>query len=273
MGLTIHYNLKSKHDDAKATVHQMRQLALDLPFEEVGEIVEPRSASSATPRPAATNCKTATRTSESLFWLLIQAGQHVDCPWNKRISRTVNPTHIIAFDTWPGPGSEAANFGLCLYPAEIEWEYQAEDDERFEDRRRTSATGSPGTNGIAIASGIASLHPVASGATPRPARCRRSWRAGDGVPSAKPSTPATRRAAASPTSCECHISVITLLDRMAKLPGLKVTVDDEGKYGPSTYSRRLEGRPMKRAASRPIAATRGSTTRQRWRRKSASGTR
>ncbi len=39
-----------------------------------------------------------------------------------------------------------------------------------------------------------------------------------------------------PNFLRCHISVITLLDRMAKLPGLKVTVDDEGKYGPSTYS-------------------------------------
>ena len=42
MGLTIHYNLKSKHDNAKLveqTVHQMRQLALDLPFEQVGEII------------------------------------------------------------------------------------------------------------------------------------------------------------------------------------------------------------------------------------------
>jgi hypothetical protein len=39
-----------------------------------------------------------------------------------------------------------------------------------------------------------------------------------------------------PNFFRCHISVITLLDRMAKFPGLKVTVDDEGKYGPSLYS-------------------------------------
>jgi len=43
VGLTIHYNLKSKHEDAKLAeqaVYQMRQLALNLPFEEVGEIVK-----------------------------------------------------------------------------------------------------------------------------------------------------------------------------------------------------------------------------------------
>ena len=39
-----------------------------------------------------------------------------------------------------------------------------------------------------------------------------------------------------PNFLRCHISVITLLDRMAKLPGLKVTVDDEGKYGPHLFS-------------------------------------
>ena len=42
MGLTIHYTLKSKHQDAtqaEQAVSKMRQLALDLPFEQVGDIV------------------------------------------------------------------------------------------------------------------------------------------------------------------------------------------------------------------------------------------
>ena len=43
MGLTVHYDLKTKLTDArevKKLVRQMRQLALDLPFEEVGEIFD-----------------------------------------------------------------------------------------------------------------------------------------------------------------------------------------------------------------------------------------
>src|SRR6476660_9867830 len=84
VGLTIHYSLKSKLTDAdqvKQTVHQMRQLALDLPFEEVGEIVDLKGK----------QCDTEARRkelqggdekNESLFWLMIQAGQHVECPWN-----------------------------------------------------------------------------------------------------------------------------------------------------------------------------------------------
>src|ERR1700722_16591463 len=102
MGLTIHYRLQSKQEDAKLveqTVPQMRQLALDLPFEEVGDVINL----------AGDQCNTEARRKElqngdekkeSLFWLLIQAGQHVDCPWNKRISRTISPMHVIAFDAW-----------------------------------------------------------------------------------------------------------------------------------------------------------------------------
>ena len=70
--------------------------------------------------------------SERLLWLLIQAGHHLPCPWNKRISRTIYPARLIAFTTWPGPGCEAANLGLCSYPARIDWEYDPEDDQRFQ---------------------------------------------------------------------------------------------------------------------------------------------
>jgi hypothetical protein len=42
MGLTIHYQLTTTGDQAKARkfVQQLRQAALDLPFQHVGEIVE-----------------------------------------------------------------------------------------------------------------------------------------------------------------------------------------------------------------------------------------
>jgi hypothetical protein len=42
MGLTIHYQLATAGDEAHARklVQQLRQAALDLPFQHVGEIVE-----------------------------------------------------------------------------------------------------------------------------------------------------------------------------------------------------------------------------------------
>jgi len=239
MGLTIHYTLKSKLTDAKQvrqTVHQMRQLALDLPFEEVSEIVDLKGKQCDT-EARRKELQNGDEKNESLFWLLIQAGKSIQCPWNKRITRTVNPTRIIAFNTWPGPGSEPANLGLCLYPAEVDWEYKPEDDQRFEEtpnegfgwnrfswdkwlrhcKRQRNFTRSP-----------AAFNEVRKVPTKLPGWYWRSF--------TKTQYASDPTCGGVPNFLKCHISVITLLDRMAKLPGLSVTVDDEGKFGPSTYS-------------------------------------
>jgi len=239
MGLTIHYRLQSKHDDAdqvEQTVYQMRQLALDLPFEQVGDIINLTGVQCDT-EARRTEMQNGDEKNESLFWLLIQAGQHVTCPWNKRISRTINPTQIIAFDTWPGPGCEAANFGLCQYPAEVEWEYNPEDDQRFQSapkegfgwhrfdwkkwrrhcKRTRAFTGSPAA--------YTEMRKVPTKLV--------GWRWQSFCKTQYASDPTC---GGIPNFLRSHISVITLLDRMAQLPGLKVTVDDEGRYGASTYS-------------------------------------
>lgn len=239
MGLTIHYTLKSKLTDAKQvrqTVHQMRQLALDLPFEEVSEIVDLKGKQCDT-EARRKELQNGDEKNESLFWLMIQAGQHVQCPWNKRISRTINPTRIIGFETWPGHGSEPANFGLCLYPTEIEWEYTPEDDQRFEEtpkgglgwsrfswdkwlrhcKRQRNFTRSP-----------AAFNEIRKVPTKLP-----GWYWSSFTKTQYASDP---QCGGVPNFLKCHISVVTLLDRMAKLPGLKVNLDDEGKFGPSTYS-------------------------------------
>jgi len=236
MGLTIHYSLKSNQENAEQTVHKMRQLALDLPFEQVGEIVDLKGKQCDTEARRA-ELQNADGKSQSLFWLLLQAEKPVQCPWNKRISRTINPTRIIGFDTWPGPGSEPANFGLCLYPAEIEWEYTPQDDQRFQSaqkngfdwhrfdwrkwdrhcKRHHTFTRSPAafTEIRKVRTNLSGWH----------------WRS-----FCKTQYASDPQCGGIPNFLKCHISVITLLDRMAKLPGLKVSVDDEGKYGPSTYS-------------------------------------
>ncbi len=111
MGLTIHYQLQSaSRTPAKARqlVEQLRQKALDLPFKEVGEIVE-------------VNGDTADLDKlgqdDPNRWLLIQAGQYL-----VRDGRhyRITPTQVIAFSTLPGDGSEEANFGLAVYPKTIE---------------------------------------------------------------------------------------------------------------------------------------------------------
>jgi hypothetical protein len=111
MGLTIHYKLQSNTGSAKQArqlLEQLRQRALDLPFKEVGEIVE-------------LDGETADFDKQDKDdpnrWLLIQAGQYV-----VRDGRhyRITPTQVIAFSTYPGEGCEEANFGLAVYPKTIE---------------------------------------------------------------------------------------------------------------------------------------------------------
>ena len=151
VGLTIHYSLKSKLTDAnqvKQTVHQIRQLALDLPFEQVGDVdLKGNQCDTEARRKELQN---GDEKNESLFWLMIQAGQSVPCPWNKRISGKVNPTRIIGFETWPGHGSEPTNFGLCLYPTEIEWDSPT---------ARISGSSSKSTRNVTESSSRARLAP------------------------------------------------------------------------------------------------------------------
>ena len=108
MGLTIHYRLQSETctaKEARQLVEQLRKKALDLPFAEVGEIVEVKGGA----------CDFEKRgRDDPLRWLLIQSGQYIE---RDRTHYSVMPKHIIAFSTDPGDGCEEANFGLCLYPA------------------------------------------------------------------------------------------------------------------------------------------------------------
>jgi len=111
MGLTIHYQLQSaSRNPAKARqlVEQLRQKALDLPFKEVGEIVEVKGNEADFDKLDRDDPKR---------WLLIQAGQYVE-----RDGRhyRITPMKVIAFSTYPGEGSEEANFGLAVYPKTIE---------------------------------------------------------------------------------------------------------------------------------------------------------
>ena len=114
MGLTIHYQLRSSTRSPKTArdlIARLRSRALDLPFQQVGDLIELSGA--------ACNFEQCRR-DDPHRWLLIQAGQHVDDPRDEHYSYTVNPTHVIAFSTWPGEGCEQSNFGLCLYPASVE---------------------------------------------------------------------------------------------------------------------------------------------------------
>jgi hypothetical protein len=114
MGLTIHYTLASEAErpqDARALIEKLRNRARDLPFAEVGEIVELQG------KPADLN---NANLDDPLRWLKVQACQILmykvkgDEYWAR-----VPPTHLIGFTIQPGDGCEPANFGLCRYPKSV----------------------------------------------------------------------------------------------------------------------------------------------------------
>ena len=119
MGLTIHYQLATTGDEAHARklVQQLRQAALDLPFQHVGEIIEFQGE----------QCDWKQRPDDDPYrWLLVQAGSYIALPVSpsekgQGVTRhlDVRPQHIIAFETDPGDGCEQANFGLCQFPSEV----------------------------------------------------------------------------------------------------------------------------------------------------------
>lgn len=121
MGLTIHYSFHSptgSADDARRLVEQLRLHALELPFKMVGEMIDLSGAECDFEK-----CEK----DDPHRWLLVQANQYIE-----RDEHFIQfpPTRLIAFPTWPGEGSEAANFGLCQYPRTVKVRGKDEDTGR-----------------------------------------------------------------------------------------------------------------------------------------------
>jgi len=122
MGLTIHYSLKAQGSDVQARelIHALHQTAQDLPFKELGQVIELSGEQcDHNKRPA----------DDPLRWLLIQATESVEVEPKGRkknqgwtSSYNVLPSRLIAFTAWPGEGCEESNFGLCQYPRVIRTE-------------------------------------------------------------------------------------------------------------------------------------------------------
>lgn len=244
MGLTIHYNLSysgRSADNARKRVEQMRQLALDLPFEKVGEIVDLEgNLDFESPE---------FKDDESLRWLLIQASTDAICPWNKHCSRIVNPCRLISFNTHPGWGSEALNIGLCLYPETIQWEYKPIEDTKFHRPRRDSDPlfSTPFNwnkwerhrEKLQAEAGNDVYVPILPSAAEfieqRTVKTRlgKKWTWGSLCKTQYASDP---RCGGMANFVKCHVTVITFLEKVAQIPGIKVHIHDEGKYGPSHYS-------------------------------------
>ena len=193
MGLTIHWSLRSTTRSPKKvrkSIAHLRGRALDLPFESVGDIVELSGS----------QCDFESREQDDPHrWLLIQAGQYVDRPTRGgSISYNVAPSHVIAFETLPGPGCETANFGLCRYPSFIEIEEEARfvRGKGFVRAKRRLRTGLSGWRWSSFCKTQYASNPDCGGA---------------------------------PNFLRCHLAVVKMLDRAKSLSMLE-DVSDEGGF-------------------------------------------
>ena len=194
MGLTIHWSLQSNirsPKKARELIAGLRGRALDLPFEQVGDIVELSGS----------ECDSESRERDDPHrWLLIQAGQHIErsAPGGGSISYNVPPTHVIAFETLPGPGCESANFGLCRYPPFLDLEEQEQYvyGKGFVQTRRKMRTGLTGWRWSSFCKTQYASNPDCGGAQ---------------------------------NFLRCHLAVIKVLDQ-AKSLGILDEVSDEGDF-------------------------------------------
>lgn len=260
MGLTVHYEVATtckKRERVKVYLEQARQMAMDLGFEHVSEMVEYENPTDETVHP-------------DHRWMFIQSDTSVEIPWTRtkdgRSSRRVHAEWFAGFTCTPGPGCESLEIVLAQYPRTIKVEYRAADDSRFrlnpkpEDFfaghqldwkkfvrwcERHNRTDLDVNAGKVNQSGVpfdplynpALLNETRTVKVPGSSKmnvsgfCKTQYASQFGVAN----------------FVRCHLSVCHLLRRMESIPTFNVHIDDEGKYETSTYSddwkeARIEGR-------------------------------
>ena len=118
MGLTIQYSLKARgiEPQARKLITALHQAAADLPFAELGHLIDLSGDECNFERRAA---------DDPLRWYLVQAQELVAVKGPSRrpgggvaeFHYRVTPTRVLGFTAWPGAGCEESNVGLCRYPA------------------------------------------------------------------------------------------------------------------------------------------------------------
>ena len=236
MGLTIHYNLKHKTRSAKqarATVEKIRQLAMDLPFDRVGELRH------FGPEICQQPLEDLRRIPEAFSAVLDTTGS-VNLPWAQKhhhCSIDVQPLEIFSFNVIPGPGCEWASFGLAKYPTTVMATYRPQDDDQFNMTIKSRHGREVRMDSRKWLTWLANNRlPYISPDKLREQRLLKvklgGWRYRSFCKTQYASNPAC---GGLPNFIRCHVSLICLLERLSTL-GLEVGIDDEGKYGRSYYT-------------------------------------
>lgn len=227
MGLTINYRLATrtrKFTSILELVEKMRQLALDLPFEHVDDQI--------------THLDKSKHRDKGYM--------SFDAPWDlPGNGRRIVPEDVVGFHVNPGPGCEWAFIGLSKLPDEIELEYRPTNDKKFV-KKTTRREGSVTFHGTAFRydkwlqwledNGLDAWESQNDEKffEKRMVKVKPSgWKTSQFCKTQYASDP---RCGGIANFLRCHVSLITLLERIAELPSMKVYIDDEGKYGASNYT-------------------------------------
>lgn len=211
MGLTIHHSQQTEGElgirDVSRLLEQVRQRAMDLPFHKVDDKLFDLSGD---------ECDIAKMTPEQrkglddcISWVLtgvygsyeIARREYQLGPNSKSVSiQSIDypPKRVLGFSVLVAPGCEPLNFWLAQYPKTVRYELKA-----FPWRNRTYRTGKVGWSGRGFCKTQYASDPECGGLQ---------------------------------NFLRAHISVITLLEFAQSLPGLKVEINDEGRYGTSYYT-------------------------------------
>jgi hypothetical protein len=228
MGMTVNFGITYKGDDIEGTVAAMRKLATGFPFDKVGRMRHITQQQIE----KAQNSK-----DEDARWLASAFGANIRCPWGKKDRGhyiNFNPVEAYQVNIEVGDGSEWLTLGLARYPETIEIKYEPTDDGRYirTVRNGGSTHWEVDYDKLRRARWKGTLrHQPYSMVTVTTGM--KGWSHSSFCKTIYANNPACGGLA---NFLKCHVSVVTLLERIGKLPGVRVRIDDEGHYGTATYS-------------------------------------
>ncbi len=177
-----------------------------------------------------------------MFHTVWNGCKSIRIPWQRKqqVNFTVQPLEVFSFRTLPGLGSEWAGFGLARYPAEVEVPYSPSDDDRFlctitdsgctrwefDWNRWRKWLRDQGEYGFPEEERFQENRVVKT-------RLGARWYHSTFCKTQYASDP---RCGGIANFVKCHLGVVHLLDRIAKLPTVRVEMGDEGQYGRSRYT-------------------------------------
>jgi hypothetical protein len=218
----------------------MRALAMDLPFVSVGKVISARGKQCDYNRYRG---KKLSDNDEARFDLALRGRSSVDIPWQKNHSIDVMAEELHGFIINVGAGSEWLTIGLAQRPDAVMHAYQPYDDDRFKyvytdrssGRRSELLWSRKKWKNWCKRQKLGDANPTEERFNqPREIKLKGpKWRGGGFCKTTYASNP---DCGGMPNFLRCHISVITLLERIGELPGVKVHINDEGHYGPAYYS-------------------------------------